>query len=71
MILFCLVQLQKSLQKFCAGRNVKEGWLMVVPYDSKRGVGTVRLVAVSEKLASSSKTKQQQMDHAVGTGIQR
>jgi len=31
---------QKTLQKYCSGKQVKEGWVLSVPYDAKHGVGT-------------------------------
>lgn len=31
---------QKTLQKYCSGKQVKEGWVLAVPYDPKHGVGT-------------------------------
>ena len=34
------IYFQKTLQKYCSGKQVKEGWVLSVPYDAKHGVGT-------------------------------
>lgn len=36
----CFIYFQKTLQKYISGKQVKEGWVLSVPYDAKHGVGT-------------------------------
>lgn len=48
---------QKSLQKYCSGKQVKEGWVLSVPYDAKHGVGTPYLKPVDVKPLSKEKHK--------------
>ena len=52
--LFSLFHLfSETLQKYCSGKQVKEGWVLSVPYDAKHGVGTPYLKTVEG--SSSSK----------------
>ena len=44
---------QKTLQKYCSGKQVKEGWVLAVPFDTKHGVGTPYLKPAD--VSSSSK----------------
>ncbi|XP_068728218.1 E3 ubiquitin-protein ligase HECTD3-like [Montipora capricornis] len=48
---------QKTLQKYCSGKQVKEGWVLAVPYDSKSGVGTPYLKPTDVKLLRKEKQK--------------
>lgn len=44
---------QKTLQKYCSGKQAKEGWVLAAPYDTKHGVGIPYLKPAD--VSSSSK----------------
>lgn len=48
---------QKTLQKYCTGKQVKEGWVLAVPYDAKSGVGTPYLKPTDVKSLPKEKRK--------------
>lgn len=47
--------LQKSLQKYCSGKQAKDGWVLSVPYDAKHGVGAPYLKPTDVKPSSKEK----------------
>ena len=53
LIKYIITYLQKTLQKYCSGKQAKEGWVLVASYDTKHGVGTPYLKPAD--VSSSSK----------------
>jgi len=43
------------LQKYCSGKQAKEGWVLSVPYDAKHGVGAPYLKPIDVKPSSKEK----------------